>query len=79
MNYLKSEQFRLIRKKELYLTISISLGLVIAAILALYLSLQADGHFPMGRIVFILKCIVCVPTDFVNWFLSQPTVIRIRY
>ncbi len=60
MNYLKSEQFRLIRKKELYLTISISLGLVIAAILALYLSLQADGHFPYGTNRFLYLNVLSV-------------------
>ena len=44
----------------MYLTISISLGLVIAAILALYLSLQADGHFPYGTNRFLYLNVLSV-------------------
>ena len=53
MNYFKSEHYRLMRRKELFVTVSVSLGFVIAAVCALYFSLQADARFTYGTNRFL--------------------------
>ncbi len=49
INYLKSEQYRLLRKTGFYLTGAIGLLLIVAAALVLYAIDQADPNFPYAR------------------------------
>lgn len=46
INYLKSEQYRLMRKKTLHITSIICLLLIIAAAAVLYYAQKADANFP---------------------------------
>lgn len=52
INYLKSENYRLLNKKSLYITSVICLLLITAAAIVLYYSQQYDVNFPYGTSEF---------------------------
>ena len=52
INYLKSENYRLLNKMSLYITSGICLLLITAAAIVLYYSKQYDANFPYGTSEF---------------------------
>lgn len=52
INYIKSENYRLLRKKSLYITSVICYLLITAAAFVLYLSQKYDPSFPYGTSMF---------------------------
>ncbi|MCK0473251.1 ABC transporter permease [Halalkalibacter sp. APA_J-10(15)] len=58
MNYMKSEHYRLLHKKGLYVTSAIGLALIIAAAVVLSLSLHFDPNFPYATSRFFYSNVV---------------------
>jgi len=58
MNYIKSENYRLLRKKNLYVTISICFFLITAAAFVLYLSQKADANFSYATSLFLYSNVI---------------------
>lgn len=52
INYIKSENYRLLRKKNLYITSLICYLLITVAAFVLYVSQKFDPHFPYGTSMF---------------------------
>jgi len=52
INYIKSENYRLLRKKSLYMTTAICFILITAAAFILYYFNEVDAHFPYGTSSF---------------------------
>lgn len=78
MIYLKSEAYRLYRKKGLYWTIGISLGLVILAVMALYFSLKTVNQFPYGTNRFLyVNVLTSIPIIILFGFLINRQLIRV--
>lgn len=62
IDYIKSEQYRLVRKKEIYWVALISLSLLVAALMTLYFSLRADSNFPYATNRFVyLNILTMIP------------------
>ena len=58
INYLKSEQYRLVRKKSLHLTSIICLLLIVAAAAVLHYSQKADPNFPYATARFFYSNLI---------------------
>lgn len=58
INYLKSENYRLLRKKSLYITSGVSFLLIIAAALILYFSGVYDASFPYANSAFFYANVI---------------------
>jgi len=58
INYLKSENYRLLRKKNLYIASGICYSLIIAAALVLYFSQQQDPNFPYATSMFLYSNVI---------------------
>ncbi|WP_413375704.1 ABC transporter permease [Alkalihalobacillus sp. 1P02AB] len=58
INYLKSENYRLLRKKGLYLTSIICLLLIVAAAFGLHYFQQYDPNFPYGTSLFFYANVI---------------------
>ncbi|AXH99214.1 ABC transporter permease [Sporosarcina sp. PTS2304] len=58
INYLKSEQYRLMRKKSLHITSAVCLLLIVAVAAVLYSSKQADPNFPYATTRFFYSNII---------------------
>ena len=57
INYLKSEQYRLLRKKTLHITSLVCLLLIVAAATVLYYFQKADPNFPYATSsIFLFEC-----------------------
>src|SRR5690625_468204 len=58
MNYMKSERYRLMRKKSLHITTVICLVLITAAAAVLYYSEQYDSSFPYATSSFFYSNVI---------------------
>jgi ABC-2 type transport system permease protein len=58
INYLKSENYRLLHKKSIYMTSGICLFLITAAALVLYFFHQSDPGFPYGTSIFLYSNVI---------------------
>ncbi|GAA0366359.1 ABC transporter permease [Bacillus horti] len=58
INYIKSEHYRLLRKKGLYVTSVIGLALIVAAAAVLYFTQNADPDFPYGTSLFFYSNVI---------------------
>ncbi|WP_088036397.1 ABC transporter permease [Evansella clarkii] len=58
INYLKSENYRLLHKKSIYMTSGICLFLITAAALVLYIFHQSDPGFPYGTSIFLYSNVI---------------------
>src|SRR5699024_1921224 len=58
INYMKSEHYRLIRKKSLHMTGVICLLLIAAATAVLYYSGQQDPNFPYATSLFLYSSVI---------------------
>jgi len=58
INYMKSENYRLLRKKSLYMTSAICLLLIAAAAVVLYLSQQHEANFPYATSLFFYANVI---------------------
>ncbi|MFD1929549.1 ABC transporter permease [Sporosarcina siberiensis] len=58
INYLKSEQYRLLRKKSLHITSLVCLLLIVAVAAVLYYSQQADPNFPYATNRFFYSNVI---------------------
>lgn len=58
INYLKSESYRLVRKKSLHITSFVCLLLIVAAATVLYYSQQADPNFPYATARFFYSNVI---------------------
>jgi len=58
INYIKSEIYRLLRKKGLYMTSVICLLLIVAAAAVLYFSQQQDPNFPYATSMFLYSNVI---------------------
>lgn len=78
MTYLKSETYRLYRKRGLYWTIGTSLGLVILAVLVLYFFQNYTNQFPYGTNRFLyINVITSTPIIILFGFLINRQLIRV--
>ena len=58
INYLKSEQYRLVRKKSLHITSFICLLLIVAVATVLYYSQKFDSNFPYATTGFFFSNVI---------------------
>lgn len=58
INYIKSENYRLLRKKSLYMTSIIGLMLITAAAIILYLSGEYEQNFPYATSLFFYANVI---------------------
>src|SRR5690625_5858770 len=58
INYMKSENYRLLRKKSLYITSIIGLTLITAAAIILYLSGEFEQNFPYATSLFFYMNVI---------------------
>src|SRR5690625_2296722 len=58
INYMKSENYRLLRKKSLYITSIIGLTLITAAAIILYLSGEFEQNFPYATSLFFYANVI---------------------
>src|SRR5690625_3167590 len=58
LNYMKSERYRLMRKKSLHITTVICLVLITAAAAVLYYSEQYDSSFPYATSSFFYSNVI---------------------
>ncbi|MBK3493486.1 ABC transporter permease [Viridibacillus sp. YIM B01967] len=58
INYLKSEQYRLVRKKTLHITSLVCLLLIVAAATVLYYNQKADPNFPYATTRFFYSNVI---------------------
>ncbi len=58
INYMKSEHYRLLRKKGLYITSVICLLLIAAAAVVLYYSQHLDSNFPYATSMFLYANVI---------------------
>lgn len=58
INYLKSEHYRLLRKKSLYIISGVCFLLIAAAAVVLYLSQKYDPNFPYGSSAFFYMNVI---------------------
>ncbi len=58
INYMKSEHYRLLRKKGLYITSVICLLLIVAAAVVLYYSQYLDPNFPYATSMFLYSNVI---------------------
>ncbi|WP_078592906.1 ABC transporter permease [Evansella clarkii] len=58
INYLKSENYRLLHKKSIYMTSGICLFLITSAALVLYFFQQSDSNFPYGTSIFLYSNVI---------------------
>ncbi|GIO21439.1 ABC transporter permease [Oceanobacillus sp. J11TS1] len=65
MNYLKSENYRLLRKKSFYFTTAICFILITAAAFILYYSGKADSNFPYATRSFFYSNVIGMGTQII--------------
>src|SRR5690625_961953 len=58
INYVKSENYRILRKKSLYITTAICFLLMTVAAIVLYLMPKADPNFPYSTSLFLYSNVI---------------------